>query len=301
MNDILLNVRRLLSRTIGEDIELVTVVGEEELTILADVVQIEQVLMNLAINARDAMPEGGTLTIGVETFYMDPVFVKRNNFGKPGHFVYISVIDTGIGMDETTRERIFEPFFTTKEVGKGTGLGLSMVYGIVNQHNGFLRVVSEPRKGSTFEIYLPLIKGRFEKEQKKEVIPFLAGSGVILMAEDDTAVRQLTKQVLEDAGYTVIEAFDGEDVITKFSENKDVIDLLLLDTVMPKKDGKEAYETISRMRPGIRALFMSGYSEDIIHKRGILQEGLNFIAKPVAPNALLKKISEVMDQAGIRS
>jgi PAS domain S-box-containing protein len=301
MNDILLNVRRLLSRTIGEDIELVTVVGEEELTILADVVQIEQVLMNLAINARDAMPDGGTLTIGVESFYMDQVFVKRNNFGKQGHYVLISVIDTGIGMDETTKERIFEPFFTTKEVGKGTGLGLSMVYGIVNQHNGFLRVLSEPHRGSTFEIYLPLIKGGAAREHKKEVIPFLAGSGVILMAEDDTAVRQLTKQVLEDAGYTVIEAFDGEDVIAKFSENRDRINLLLLDTVMPKKDGKEAYEMISRIRPGVKALFMSGYSEDIIHKRGILQEGLNFIAKPVAPNALLKKIREVMDQADIRS
>ncbi len=301
MNDILLNVRRLLSRTIGEDIELVTAVREEELTILADVVQIEQVLMNLAINARDAMPEGGTLTIGVGPFYMDPVFVKKNNFGKPGHYVYISVIDTGIGMDEITKERIFEPFFTTKEVGKGTGLGLSMVYGIVNQHNGFLRVFSEPRKGTTFEIYLPLIKGSAAREHKKEVIPFLAGSGVILMAEDDTAVRQLTKQVLEDAGYTVIEAFDGEDVIIKFNENKDIIDLLLLDTVMPKKDGKEAYGMISRIRPGVKALFMSGYSEDIIHKRGILQEGLNFIAKPVAPNALLKKIRQVLDQADIRS
>lgn len=301
MNEILLNVRRLLSRTIGEDIELATIIGEDELTILADVVQIEQVLMNLAINARDAMPDGGTLTIGIESFFMDQVFVKRNNFGKPGHYALISVIDTGIGMDESTKERIFEPFFTTKEVGKGTGLGLSMVYGIVNQHNGFLRVFSESHKGTTFEIYLPLIKRQAVKEHKKEVIPFLTGSGIILMAEDDTAVRQLTKQVLEDAGYTVIEAFDGEDVIAKFNANKDMIDLLLLDTVMPKKDGKEAYEMISHIRPGVKALFMSGYSEDIIHKRGILQDGLSFIAKPVVPNALLKKIREVMDQTDIHS
>ena len=305
INEILLNVRRLLSRTIGEDIELIILAEEGELSILADVVQIEQVLMNLAINARDAMPDGGTLTIGIESVHMDPSFVRRNNFGKPGHYVCISVADTGIGMDESTKERIFEPFFTTKEVGKGTGLGLSMVYGIINQHNGFLRVLSEPHKGTTFEIYLPLIRAQASVEKKREEIPFLMGSGVILMAEDDTTVRHLVKQLLEDGGYTVIEAFDGEDVVTKFNENNDKVDLLLLDTVMPKKDGKEAYETISRIRPGVRALFMSGYSEDIIHKRGILQEGLNFIAKPVAPNALLKKIREVLDQepekAGISS
>ncbi len=301
VNEILLNVRRLLSRTIGEDIELVTSVGEGELTILADVVQIEQVLMNLAINARDAMPDGGILTIGIEPVYMDPAYVRRNNFGRPGHFVRISVIDTGIGMDETTKERIFEPFFTTKEVGKGTGLGLSMVYGIVNQHNGFIKVLSELHKGTTFEIFLPLIRAQATRERKKEEIPFLTGSGVILMAEDDTTVRQLTKQLLEDAGYTVIEAFDGEDVIAKFNDNREKVDLLLLDAVMPKKNGKEAYEMISHIHPGIKTLFMSGYSEDIIHKRGILQNGLNFIAKPVAPNALLKKIKELLEQASEES
>jgi PAS domain S-box-containing protein len=296
MNEILHNVRRLLSRTIGEDIEFIILTGDSELTILADVVQIEQVLMNLAINARDAMPDGGTLTIAIEPFHMDLDFVRRNNFGKPGHYVRISIVDTGTGMDDKTQERIFEPFFTTKEVGKGTGLGLSMVYGIVNQHNGFIRVFSELHKGTTFEIYLPLIRTQVAIENKKEEIPFLPGSGVILMAEDDTTVRQLTKQLLEDAGYIVIEAFDGEDVVLKFSENKEKIDLLLLDTVMPKKDGKEAYEMISRIRPEVKALFMSGYSEDIIHKRGILQEGINFIAKPVTPNVLLKKIREVLDQ-----
>ena len=295
VNEILLNVRRLLSRTIGEDIELIISEGEGELTILADVVQIEQILMNLAINARDAMPDGGALTIRIEPMHLDPVFVRRNNFGKPGHYVCISVADTGIGMDETTKERIFEPFFTTKEVGKGTGLGLSMVYGIVNQHNGFLRVFSELHKGTTFEIYLPLIRAQATTEKKEMDKSFLMGSGVILMAEDDTTVRQLTKQILEDAGYTVIESFDGDDVIAKFTDNKDRVDLLLLDTVMPKKDGKEAYETILSIRPGVKALFMSGYSEDIIHKRGILQNGLNFIAKPVAPGALLKKIKEVID------
>lgn len=301
INEILLNVQRLPLRTIGEDIELKTSVGEGELTVLADVVQIEQVLMNLAINARDAMPDGGTLTIGIEPVYLDPAYVKQNNFGKPGHYVCISIADNGIGMDVTTKEKIFEPFFTTKEVGKGTGLGLSMVYGLVNQHNGFLRIFSELHKGTTFEIFLPLVRAQATRERKKEEIPFLVGSGIILMAEDDTTVRQLTKQFLEDAGYTVIEALDGEDASVKFNDNRDRIDILLLDTVMPKKDGKEAYELISRIRPGIKALFMSGYSEDIIHKRGILQNGLNFIAKPVAPNALLKKIMEVMDQNKLSS
>lgn len=298
VNEILHNVHGLLSRTIGEDIELETSVSEEELTILADTVQIEQVLMNLAINARDAMPDGGTLTITIEAATLDQAFVRKNNFGKQGHYVRISVTDTGIGMDETTKERIFEPFFTTKEVGKGTGLGLSMVYGIVNQHNGFLRVFSELYKGTTFEIYLPLIKTQPAHERKEDNAHFLVGSGFILLAEDDSSLRHLTKQLLEDAGYTVIEAFDGEDVIDKFNNSKEKIDLLLLDTVMPKKDGKEAYEEISRIRPDIKALFMSGYSEDIIHKRGILQDRLNFVTKPVAPNILFKKIREILDQSG---
>lgn len=297
INEILVNVRRLLSRTIGEDIELVTSVSEDRLTILADIVQIEQVLMNLAINARDAMPEGGTLTIAIEHVALDQTFVRKNNFGKKERYVRISVTDTGVGMDESTKERIFEPFFTTKEVGKGTGLGLSMVYGIVNQHNGFIRVFSGLHKGTTFEIYLPLIDAQMTHKHKKEDVPFRIGTGIILMAEDDIEVRQLTRQILEDAGYRVIEACDGEDVITKFNNNKEKIDMLLLDTVMPKKDGKEAYEEISRTKPDIKALFMSGYSEDIIHKRGILQEGLNFVAKPVTPNVLLKKIREVLELA----
>jgi PAS domain S-box-containing protein len=300
LNKVIKKVEALLIRVIGEDIELRTILARRDLTVMADVGQIEQVLMNLAANARSAMPDGGILSIGTEALELDNEFTKAHGYGIPGPYALISVTDTGHGMDEKTKERIFEPFFTTREVGKGTGLGLAMVYGIIKQHEGYINTYSELGKGTTFKIYLPLIEA--EAEVKEPLMSALAGavqprgSETILLAEDDSEVRKITRNILEGSGYRVIEAVDGEDAVTKFLLGKDEIQLLIFDVIMPKKSGKDAYEEVKKIAPGVKALFTSGYTADIIHRKGILEEGLNFIAKPVAPDILLKKIREVLDQ-----
>jgi CheY-like chemotaxis protein len=198
-------------------------------------------------------------------------------------------------MDIKTRDRIFEPFYTTKEVGKGTGLGLAMVYGIIKQHDGYINVYSEPGKGTTFKIYLPLIRSKIEEEKTADHYIMKRGTETILVAEDDTQVRDLTKHILEGFGYQVMEAEDGEEAMRVFNENKDRIQLLILDVVMPKKNGKEVYDEITKIRPDIKAIFTSGYNAEIIHKKGILEKGLGFITKPFSPQELLKKVREVLD------
>jgi CheY-like chemotaxis protein len=297
INEIVKKVEKLLLRVIGEDIELKTILASEETTVMVDAAQIEQILMNLATNARDAMPEGGYLTLSTELVEMDEKYTNTHSFGKAGQYVLLSVEDTGIGMDEKTREKIFEPFFTTKEVGKGSGLGLSMVYGAIKQHNGYIDCYSEPDKGTVFKIYLPVMHGRVYPEEIPEAAPAPAGgSETVLIAEDNSNVRTLTKGVLEKFGYTVVEAVDGEDAIRVFKENREKINLLLLDVIMPKKNGKEVYEEIRKERPDIKSLFISGYTANIIHKKGLLEESLEFIPKPVSPNKLLRKVREVLDK-----
>lgn len=296
LNEIITVLEKLLSRLIGEDIELSTVFTDKDVTVMADSTQIEQVLMNLATNARDAMPDGGSLTIGTELVELNNEFIKAHGFGRPGFYALISVEDTGQGMDEKTKEKIFEPFFTTKEVGKGTGLGLAMVYGIIKQHDGYINVYSEPDKGTAFKIYLPLIKLSVEEVKLADIPIIKGGTDTILIAEDDAQVRGLTKEVLEGYGYKVMEAVDGNDAIKIFNENKDKIQLLFLDVIMPKKNGKEVYDEIKKVRPDIKAIFTSGYNADIIHKKGILEEGLDFIAKPISPEEFLRKVREVLDK-----
>jgi PAS domain S-box-containing protein len=299
LNEVIRTVEKLLFRIIGEDIRMQTRLSEKDLIIMADHVQIEQVLMNLATNARDAMPEGGTLTVETETVDIDHEFIKEHGFGHEGKYALVSVTDTGMGMERETREKIFEPFFTTKEVGKGTGLGLSMVYGIIRQHDGHINVYSEPRQGTTFRLYLPLIEANIAAEGiKPEVIqPIQTGTETILLAEDESEVREFTKRLLEEYGYKLIEATDGEDAIKKFRLFKDKIQLLLLDVIMPGKNGGEAYKEIKKMKQNVKALFLSGYPGDTIHKQGILDEGFNLIMKPVSPTTLLKKVREVLDQS----
>lgn len=292
LNEIVKRIDKFLMRVIGEDIELKTTLSEEDLTVMADSGQIEQVLMNLATNARDSMPDGGMLTIKTERVDIS----GPHGYIEPGSYAVIAVSDTGKGMDEETRQRIFEPFFTTKELGKGTGLGLSIVYGIIKQHNGEINVYSEPGKGTTFKIYLKLIESKVKGKETAEVLRPVGGTETILVAEDDPGVRRLFKSVLEGYGYTVIEAVDGEDAVVKYIENKDRIQLLIFDVVMPKKNGKEAYEEIRKMRGDIRVIFSSGYSADIIYKKGMLEEGITLITKPVAPNLLLSKTREVLDK-----
>jgi len=295
INRILLQVKSLLSGFIGEDIVLDIVPANKDCIVMADSDQMEQVLINLATNARDAMPRGGTLTITTKVVELDDVFIKVHGYGEIGKYVLISVKDMGTGMDKETQRRIFQPFFTTKEVGKGTGLGLSIVYGIIKQHGGYINVESEPGKGATFRIYLPLIKSTVEEEKPTPLPAYLNGTEMLLVAEDEEDVRNLAKSLLEEAGYKVIAAVDGYDAVNKFMGNKDTINFLLLDVIMPTKNGQEAYEEIRKIRPGIKALFMSGYSESVIHQKTILKEGLYYISKPFSQTALLKKVRAILD------
>jgi PAS domain S-box-containing protein len=303
INEIIRTMETLLVRIIGEDIELKTVLTGD-LIVMADSIQIDQVLINLCTNARDAMPHGGHLII--ETKKAGPsevAFLKEERSllkltGKDadysGEFAELSVSDAGIGMDEKIRERIFEPFFTTKEFGKGTGLGLSIVYGIIKQHNGYIVCESEPGKGTTFTIYLPIIKAEVVKTEPEEIPDAASTAYTVLLAEDEFIVRKLTKQVLEEFGYKVIEAIDGEDAVLKFNENKDNIDLLIFDIIMPKMSGQEAYDRIMKITPGIKIILTSGYPADFVNKDEIIKEGINFMAKPISPARLLKKVREVL-------
>lgn len=296
LNEIIEKVDKLLSRLIGEDIEFRAAISKKELMIMADSVQVEQILMNLATNARDAMPDGGMLTIETSREKLDKEFVKMHGYGEAGDYAVVSVSDTGMGMDAKTRERIFEPFFTTKEAGKGTGLGLSIVYGIVKQHNGYINTYSEVGKGTTFRIYLPLIKMKAGEIKPEEPVVSVTGTETVLVGEDDATVRKLSKTLLETFGYKVIEAVDGEDAVEKFMENKEKIQLVVLDLIMPKKNGKEVYDQIRKAEPRIKTLFMSGYTADDTKKTGILEEGLDFVSKPISPSAFLKKVREVLDK-----
>ena len=297
LNKIIVNVEKLLLRLIGEDIEFKTNLIDMDLTIMADSGQIEQVLINLAANARDAMPEGGMLSINTELVELDKYFIKTHAYNvKAGRYCLISVADSGIGMDENTRKRIFEPFFTTKDLGSGTGLGLSIIYGIITQHNGFVDVYSEPGKGTTFKIYLPIIKSAVEETKTEILPPPKGGTETVLVAEDDEVVRTIIKAILNKFGYKIIEAVDGEDAVIRFKENKDKIDLIILDVIMPKKNGKMAYDEIKKLCPEIKAIFTSGYTTELIDKKGVLEEGINFIPKPVSADELLRKVREVLDK-----
>ncbi len=301
INEIVRQSRSLLQQLIREDIVLTTALTNADTTVMADVGQIEQSLMNLATNARDAMPDGGHLKICTEVMEMDDSFIKLRGYGIAGKYVHIVVSDTGIGMEENTRLRVFEPFFTTKEVGKGTGLGLSSVYGIVKQHGGYINVDSEPGKGATFHIYLPVIESeaeRGEAEDEKILTRFPnGGSDTVLLAEDDPEVREIVRMVLERAGYRVIEAVDGEDAIVKFTGHKGGIRLLVSDLIMPKKNGKEAYEAIRKTAPDMKVLFITGYDDDVIGKIGIREGKFDYLVKPVSPVELLRKVREVLDRA----
>ncbi len=253
-------------------------------------------MMNFVTNARDAMPDGGLLTIKTSVYDMDDGYVRSHGYGKPGKYAQIAVSDTGVGMDERTRERIFEPFFTTKPAGKGTGLGLSIVYGIVKQHNGFVNCFSGPGKGTVFHVLLPLVSREAEEVRKKRSTTPRGGTETILIADDDEDIRKLTELVLRGAGYTVISARDGVEAVDRFGENAGKVDLLLLDVIMPRKSGKEAFEEIRAAAPGIRTIFMSGYSEDVIQRKRIREEGLPYIVKPTTPRELLSKVREVLDR-----
>jgi PAS domain S-box-containing protein len=296
LNELIGRTKKILMRLIGEDVELITNLIDKPLNVNADEVQIDQVLMNLATNARDAMPNGGKITIGTSIADINGEFIRIYGYGSPGSYAVISFADTGIGMDEETKKKIFEPFFTTKGVGKGTGLGLSISYGIIKQHNGYINVFSEKGKGTEFSIYLPITCEIAKEKTTEEAAVNLRGKETLLLAEDNSVVREAARAILEEYSYKVIEAVDGEDAVKKFNENKDNISLIISDMIMPKKSGKEAYEEIKKTTPDVKIIFLSGYTEDQLKTRDITEEGINLLFKPITPNKLLRKVREVIDK-----
>jgi two-component system, cell cycle sensor histidine kinase and response regulator CckA len=298
LNAVVAEMERILGRLIGEDVELRTVLRPGLGSVKADPGQVEQIIMNLAVNARDAMPRGGKLTVETDAVYLDEGYARRHVAVSPGRYVMLAVSDTGTGMDEQTQRQIFEPFFTTKERGKGTGLGLSTVYGIVKQSGGSIWVYSEVGRGTTFKVYLPLVAEGAEAYRRPpeggEVPP---GTETILVAEDEAAVRSLVREALTAYGYRVITAPDGGSALLLGERHAGPIHLLLTDVVMPGVSGLELARRLGELRPGVRVLYMSGYTEDTISHHGILDAGVEFIQKPFAPEALARKVREVLDKA----
>jgi len=294
INEIVKGMKKMLDSIIGEDIDFNVKTADRDLIVTCDKGQIEHVLINLATNARDAMPHGGSLTITTEESLIDESFVQVHGQGVVGSYAVLSVRDTGKGMDKTTQQRIFDPFFTTKVVGKGTGLGLAMVYGTINQHNGFITVSSESGKGSVFNIYLPLAQTKGQAHQQKSPDQLYSGNETILLVEDDTAVRIVTKALLEDLGYAVIEAVDGEHAMRLFRENADKIQLVISDIIMPGINGKDMLIGLRKIRADVKLLFISGYAADILEEKGFERENINLVSKPLRPDVLSKKIREVL-------
>jgi hypothetical protein len=296
LNEIVRNVEKMLRRILTEDIELRTDLSVGELPVMVDVGQMEQVLMNLATNARDAMPDGGNLLIQTDTVHVDSDYSKAHFSQDAEPYAVLKVADTGVGMTNETTEGIFVPFFTTKEVGKGTGLGLSMSYGVIKQHSGNIRVYSEVGKGTTFKIYLHIAQTQIEKIPTSiQLLPKGKGE-TILIAEDETQVRESLWLILQDNGYKIIAAESGQDAVRKFKENIGAVALMILDVIMPIKNGREVYEEIKGIRPSVKAIFMSGYTDDIISKKGILEEGFDLMSKPVNPDTLMRKIRDVLER-----
>ncbi|HMK57159.1 MAG TPA: ATP-binding protein [Dissulfurispiraceae bacterium] len=296
LNDLIARLSNLLVRVIGEDIELRTVLQPQSARIMADSVQIEQIIMNLATNARDAMPDGGTLTIvsGIEN--IGQAFCRAHDCDNPGRYAVISVSDTGVGMDEETRKRIFDPFFTTKEPGRGTGLGLAMVYGIVRQHNGIIDVESTPGKGTTFRIYFPTVSGASMETRAAEAAKAIAGgTETILVAEDDPTLRELSRMMLESYGYKVILAEDGEDAVSQYRELGKEIDLVILDMIMPRMSGLEAYRAIQSIRQDSKVVFLTGYTADKVQRRGVDSAAVEIVTKPISQHDLLTIVRKVLD------
>lgn len=296
INTIITEIHSFISRIIGEDIELTTKSCKRKLPVIADRGQIEQVLINLTTNARDAMSAGGRLSISASHITVNSKSKVLLGIESPGEYAVITVSDTGIGIKEKIRQKIFEPFFTTKEIGKGTGLGLSISYGIIKQHNGTITVESTPGSGAVFSIYLPLIQMDVPSTPAREYVPSKSGTETILIAEDEEIVRHFLTGILQRAGYSVIATANGEEAVSRFRENSSEISLVVSDVVMPKKNGREICEEIRSLSPDIKFIFISGYTADIILQKGIVEEGVEFVTKPFSKNEILQKIRNVLDR-----
>jgi two-component system cell cycle sensor histidine kinase/response regulator CckA len=295
LNDILRDTQKMLCRLIGEDIEIHLRLAEGLDLVLADPGQIEQIIMNLVVNARDAMPQGGELCVETANVELDENYASSHAEVTPGRYVMLAISDSGHGMDAATRNRIFEPFFTTKAPGKGTGLGLATVYGIVRQSGGHIWVYSEPGQGTTFKVYFPVTAAPAENDATAAPVRGLRGRETILLVEDDDAVRAIARSVLEMYGYTVLEAGEPTSAIRICKAHAGPIDALLTDVVMPRLNGKRLSELLLAERPGMKVLFMSGYTNDSIVRQGILEAGIQFLQKPFTPAALAAKLRSVLN------
>jgi PAS domain S-box-containing protein len=296
LNGIVVGLDKLLRRLMDEDIEMKTIVGKELGTIKADPGQVEQVIMNLVVNARDAMPDGGRLTVETENVELDGAYAKDHATVRPGRYVMLAVSDTGVGMSGDTIAHIFEPFYTTKESGRGTGLGLSTVYGIVKQSGGYIWVYSEPGEGTTFKVYLPRV------DEPAEALPATkassadrVGTETILLVEDEPQLRELTRSVLAARGYSVVEALNADEAERLVEKYGSKIHLLLTDVIMPGMSGRELAKRLSARHPAMRVLYMSGYTYNVIAQGGTLERGVAFLQKPFTPSALIEKVREVLD------
>ena len=297
LNTVIGNLQKMIERLIGEDIELETIRHPELDLVKADPGQVEQIIMNLAVNARDAMPKGGKLTIETANVEFDELYAHSHLPSLPGHYVMIAVSDTGTGMDRETQKHIFEPFFTTKELGKGTGLGLATVYGIVKQSGGFIWVYSELGIGSTFKIYLPRVLEEEESPAAGKLEPdHLQGSETILIAEDEDSLRLLMRGILQRRGYKVLEAANGKEALGISNQYPEPIHLLLADVVMPQMSGRELAQRICAARPELGVLYISGYTDNAVVHHGVLDPNTAFLQKPFSPDALAKKIRLVLSQ-----
>ncbi|MBF8259935.1 MAG: PAS domain S-box-containing protein, partial [Actinobacteria bacterium] len=300
LNTVVTNMGQMLRRLIGEDIELSTDLSPSLSRVKADPGQIEQVIVNLAVNARDAMPDGGRITIATADADLSPAYAAAHPGVRPGPHVLLSVADTGHGMSDETQAHLFEPFFTTKERGKGTGLGLATVYGIVQQSGGHLRVHSAADRGSAFLIYLPRVETSEVDAQTadRSLLSYPSpGTETILLAEDEEVVRRLAREILSGNGYKVLEAGNGREALLLSEAHRGEIHLLLTDVVMPKMSGRELTERIRLQRPDLRILYMSGYTDDAILRHGVLEDGIPFLQKPFTPEELTRKVREVLDSA----
>jgi two-component system cell cycle sensor histidine kinase/response regulator CckA len=299
LNELLTDIEKMVVRLIGEDVEIRMIPESALWRIEIDPGQMEQVIINLAVNARDAMPTGGKLTIETANMDLDENYFAEHGIveERPGPYVMMAVSDTGSGMDKEVQEHIFDPFYTTKEKGKGTGLGLSTIYGIVKQNNGFIWVYSEPGQGSTFEVYLPKVKGDVKAEEKGQTpVENLDGFETVLIVEDNDSLRKLARTVLKQNGYKVLAAENGEDALRISMGNKGPIDLIVTDVVMPKMSGRETVERLQPLYPKMKVIYMSGYTDNSIVHHGVLTPGLNFLEKPFSPEGLARKVREVLDK-----
>jgi CheY-like chemotaxis protein len=297
LNQVIADLQRMFKRLIGEDIELRTITSVGLGMVRVDPNQIGQVLLNLVVNARDAMPRGGKLTIETANVDLDETYARGREGVEPGHHVMLAVSDTGHGMDRETQTHIFEPFFTTKELGRGTGLGLSTVFGIVRQSGGHVWVYSEPGRGATFKVYLPRVGDDAPKPVPRPEPRARTGTESILLVEDEEQVRKIVLAVLRRNGYSVLEAAGAKEALRIARNLEYAIDLVLTDVVMPEMSGPELVRRIREVRAGMKALCMSGYTDETVIRHGILEGGMVFLQKPITPDMLLRKVRGVLDDA----